>query len=455
MDRKIVYPGQIPYETDVLYAYKNAMIGLAKLSSALFGTATQFSGFSVVPDSPASLNVSVGPGEIYALANIDATAYSSLAADTTHNILKQGVSLDSVLKACVAPPTVGQSINYLIQVAFSEVDTDSALLPYYNSSNPALPYSGPGNLGTSQNTTRKCGVTITAKAGAAATTGTQVTPAPDAGFVGVAVVTVANGQTTIVSGNITAYASAPVLNSTLHGLTPAFLVDLLGVKAPQFDNSLKFATTSFLRTAGAQFGGIKSVAAATTLDATYAGQLTILSGTTYAVTLPAASAFPAGGELNLFSIASGAVTLNRAGADTIQPNASGVTSLALSAGDTLTLVSDGVSKWNAVGGTGQLASANAFANSVAAFGYQRLPSGLIVQWDALTTSAAADTTWTYPITYPSGSQPKVFGSAGSAGVQISVNTKSSGTPGTSTLINAFNASSARTASSVFLLAIGY
>jgi len=207
MDRGLLYPGQIPLETDLLFAQKSSMIGLSKLAAAMLGTSTVVNGLSVVPNSPAALNVLVNPGEIYALANIDGTAYSSIAADTTHQILKQGISLDQVTLACAAPGTAGFSINYLIQATFSEVDNTPVALPYYNASNPSLAYSGPNNSGTAQNTRRAGTVVLSAKPGTAATTGTQTTPAPDAGYVGLAVVTVANGQSTITSGNITTYST--------------------------------------------------------------------------------------------------------------------------------------------------------------------------------------------------------------------------------------------------------
>lgn len=211
MDRPIVYPGQIPLETDLLNTNRFAMIGLAKLAAAILGTATQVSGFAATPDSPASMNVKIGAGEIYALANLDGTAYSSLAADSTHQILKQGIMLDPVLLPLTAPTTVGQSVNYLIQASLQETDTGAVVLPYYNSANPAVAYSGPSNSGAAQATTRKCGVVVSAKAGVAAATGSQVTPAADSGCVGIWVVTVAYGQTTITAPNIAAFSSAPTI----------------------------------------------------------------------------------------------------------------------------------------------------------------------------------------------------------------------------------------------------
>lgn len=213
MDRQIVYPGAIPLETDLLNTNKNAMIGLSKLAAAILGTSTFLNGLACTPTGPASLQVYVAPGEIYSLQNIDGTAYSSIAADTTHAILKQGISLDQLTLSCPAPVTAGQSVNYLIQVAYQDTDSGAVVLPYYNSSNPAQAYAGPANSGATQNTVRKGVCAVSAKAGVAATTGTQTTPAPDAGYIGAFVVTVAYGQTQITAPNISTYAGAPFLPS--------------------------------------------------------------------------------------------------------------------------------------------------------------------------------------------------------------------------------------------------
>ena len=204
MDRKIIYPGQIPLETDLLGTNQNTMVALSKLASALFGTSTTAIGLAVGPSSPAALTVVVSPGEVYSLQPLEGTAYSSIPADTTHSIVKQGILLDAATLACPAPTTAGFSINYLIEAAYQEVDDTSTVLPFYNASNPSQAYSGPNNSGASSATRRAGTVVLQAKAGIAATTGTQTTPAADAGYVALAVVTVANGQSTIVAGNIVA-----------------------------------------------------------------------------------------------------------------------------------------------------------------------------------------------------------------------------------------------------------
>jgi hypothetical protein len=215
MDRVTIYPGAIPLETDLLNTNKNVMVALSKLAAATLGTGTIANGFAVTPTGPASLQVVAAPGEIYSLQNVDGTAYSSIAADTTHQSVKQGILLDASTLNCPAPTTSGQSINYLVEVAYQDLDANPVVLPYYNASNPSQAYSGPANSGVAQNTSRKGVAVIQVKAGASATTGSQVTPAPDAGYIGLYVVTVAFGQTTITSASISQYSGAPMLPSGL------------------------------------------------------------------------------------------------------------------------------------------------------------------------------------------------------------------------------------------------
>ncbi|PUA19570.1 phage tail protein [Glaciimonas sp. PCH181] len=215
MDRVQVFPGAIPLETDILNTNKNTMIALAKLSAAMLGLNTIANGLACVPTGPASLQVVVNPGEIYSLQNVDNTAYSSLASDTAHQIVKQGILLNAATLNCPAPGTAGQSINYLIQAAYQDLDALPIVLPYYNASNPATAYSGPANSGTTNNTVRQGNCVVAVKAGTAATTGSQTTPAADVGYIGLWVVTVANGQATIVAGNIAAAANQSILPGSL------------------------------------------------------------------------------------------------------------------------------------------------------------------------------------------------------------------------------------------------
>lgn len=218
MDRIIVYTDEQTIDTDFLNSEKNTMIGLGLLIQAILGTSTIVDGLACTPTGPASLQVQIGQGAIYSNVNVDPSAYGAIAADTTHQIMKQGIQLGTKLLTLTAPVTSGQSVNYLIEAQYEDVDTGSTVLPYYNASNPAVAYNGPANSGTSQNTVRQGQCVIQVKAGVAATSGSQVTPAPDAGFVGLWVVTVANGTTAITSGNIALYPGAPFIPYKLPNL---------------------------------------------------------------------------------------------------------------------------------------------------------------------------------------------------------------------------------------------
>ena len=215
MDRVINYIGAVPRSVDLLSTNKNAMVALGFLMQAVLGTSVSADGLACTPHTPANLTVNVGPGVIHSLQNIDGTAYGALAADTTNQIMKQGISPSTVPLNCPAPATTGQSINYLVQVAYQDTDSEAAVLPYYNASNPSVPWAGPNNTGVSQNTVRKGVCLVGVKAGIPATTGSQATPAPDAGYTGLYVVTVANGQTTITSGNIAQLTTAPFISAKL------------------------------------------------------------------------------------------------------------------------------------------------------------------------------------------------------------------------------------------------
>jgi len=207
LDRQIVGPGQLPLDTDLLNTNKNVLLALGALAQSMFGTNTIAYGLGVTPTTPASLSVNVAPGSIYAASQIDATAYGSIPADTVDIIVKQGIQLAASQLALLAPATAGFSVNYLIEAAFTEVDGVPQLLPYYNATNPQQPYQGPGGNNQQTNTRRQGLVSLVAKAGIAATTGTQATPSIDAGSIPLAVVTVAYGQTQITATNIVAVKS--------------------------------------------------------------------------------------------------------------------------------------------------------------------------------------------------------------------------------------------------------
>ncbi|HVZ09319.1 MAG TPA: hypothetical protein VHC04_15490 [Rhodopila sp.] len=189
---------------------------------AVFGSNTVVDGLSCTATSPPSLSVMIGPGSITQLASIDASDYGTLAADPADLIVKMGCNTATSTYNLVAPASVGQTINYLVEAAFLETDINPTVLPYYNASNPAQTFSGPNNSGSAQNTLRAQTVQIQVKPGVAADTGHQVTPAADAGWTPLYQVAVSYGQTQITASNISQIATAPFVNWKLPTLAPGF-----------------------------------------------------------------------------------------------------------------------------------------------------------------------------------------------------------------------------------------
>lgn len=198
-------------ETDFLNLNRNVMIALGYALQDILGLSTVVKGLACTPGT--GLSVSLAAGRIYSLQNVDNLPYSTLPADTADQIMKQGINTAATVLALTAPTISGQSINYLIEAAYNEIDTNATLLNFYNSDDPETPYVGPNNTGQNVYTTRKGVVSLAAKAGAPATTGSQTTPSADSGYVGLYVVTIANGASSVVTGNISTAGGAPFLTT--------------------------------------------------------------------------------------------------------------------------------------------------------------------------------------------------------------------------------------------------
>ena len=122
------------------------------------------------------------------------------------------------------------------------------------------------------------------------------------------------------------------------------------------DNNMNLLAsfTAQLRDSLGNYRSLKSVASATVMDSTYCGAATIATGGPYTLTLPAASVTQPSGlaTICVTNLSTSTQTLARAGADTITlPDTTGVTSIALKAGETITLVSNSSNGWLVTGGS--------------------------------------------------------------------------------------------------------
>lgn len=215
MDRQAFQTGQLIPNGQLLGMEKSKLVALGYALEAVMGAGgTVVSGLACTPTTSPSLSVVVGRGSIMTTTAIDGVAYSDLGTDTNATI-KQGILQEPGVTLTLTPPsTAGYSQVYLIQAKQSDNDVTTTV-PFYNASNPAQPYNGPGNSGNATLTLRQSQCVVSLKPGAAATTGSQVAPSPDLGNVGLYTITLVNGQSTITSGQIVQLANAPFVPVTL------------------------------------------------------------------------------------------------------------------------------------------------------------------------------------------------------------------------------------------------
>lgn len=214
MDRVTAYPLALPREEDILLGGKFAMVGLGGLSQAVLGTGPVADGFALTATTPASLSLGLAGGTVYQTQPIDATAWSSLDADT-RVIVKQGVALDGQTLTFAPPGTAGYSQVHLIEVQYLDDDDNDTLLPYYNPDNPEETLWGPDGNGDEQPTARRGKVAVQVKPGIAAAAGSQTAPTPDAGWAPLWLVTLNAGQSQITAASIKKYPTAPLIETKL------------------------------------------------------------------------------------------------------------------------------------------------------------------------------------------------------------------------------------------------
>lgn len=252
MDKRPVYPGAIPLDLDALQPQRNIEILAGFIMQAAFGTGTLIDGLSVIQTTVPSMAVSVGPGAVITLTTVDTlvTGFGSLTVDNTTPLVKMGINTSStIMSTLTAPVTAGQSQNWLVEAQFIEADGSAVVLPYFNSANPAVPFSGPSNTGAPNNTARTNKVQLQFKGGTAAATGTQNTPTTDSGWVGVAIITIANGQTSILNANITPYSLTQTVPTKLgamrHQLTSALNIYVATTGSDSSNSGLSVSSPFF------------------------------------------------------------------------------------------------------------------------------------------------------------------------------------------------------------------
>lgn len=175
----------------------------------------------------------------------------------------------------------------------------------------------------------------------------------------------------------------------------------------QFDNTTKAATTEFVQRALGSLAGGVSYSSSAVIPTSAVGKLVDIGTATPAqtFTLPSAAQVPVGGAITIQSQSSVPFTVQRGGTDTLSANGAAITSLIVQPGDSLVAISNGSSVWNLLG-IATLQFSGAFGASFNPSGYQKLPSGLIIQWGRATFPNTglgfSSVNLVFPLAFPAG-----------------------------------------------------
>lgn len=195
------------------------------------------------------------------------------------------------------------------------------------------------------------------------------------------------------------FAQAADLSAYAPIASPTFTGNPTAPTPTQFDNDTSLATTEFVQRALGQLRGYTITSGLTALGVSDVNKIiNVSTGST--ITLPATSGIVAGCTVLLFgTMTSSTATIAPASGDSLVVGKTTVANLTLGPGDSVLAVYQTAGAWLLLG-TAQLGNSNQFASSLASSGYQKLPSGLIVQWGVLGTVSPSGSTWTFPIVFP-------------------------------------------------------
>ncbi|HDR9512200.1 hypothetical protein C5615_30140 [Burkholderia cepacia] len=187
--------------------------------------------------------------------------------------------------------------------------------------------------------------------------------------------------------------------------SPEFKGAPKGTTAPQFDNSTRLTTNEFLQRSLGNFNlssgtGSGISAPATGLTNDDIGGFHYFNGAgNQTATLPSETGLPAGAAIAFQRGAQSGLTISTKKANAIIDTTAGLSSsITLIAGEFVVLVWSGT-YWQAFGTYTQRVG-QTFASSLGSSGYQKLPSGLILQWVMGGSDANGNMNVTLPIAFP-------------------------------------------------------
>lgn len=215
--RVLVYPDQVPYDTDILRTNQYRQVDVAMLAQTILGLPAAFGGNYVqyasgicTQQSAPNMTVEIGTCAIYSPLAMEAIAYGNLgplAAPILYKQFLNMVSFSSSVLGTITAPSASNWQYYLIQGSPQEVQVNSVNRPYYNPSNPASP------IFIAQDDTEIANIlfnpgSLVAGTPSAIASGLPVIPTVSAGYVGMFLILVSYNTTSITNNLISAYPNS-------------------------------------------------------------------------------------------------------------------------------------------------------------------------------------------------------------------------------------------------------
>lgn len=183
--------------------------------------------------------------------------------------------------------------------------------------------------------------------------------------------------------------------------SPVFTGDPQAPTPPQFDNDTSLATTEFVKQSGITLSKFNVYSATDKLLNSVAGGVVEFYGTTagQTLTLPRLDSVRVGDVITIINYATVPVTIARQAVDKINAGSGvSVVSVVMQPGDSLVLAAD--SGWFVIGGSAANQFSGSFGSLLTGNGYQKLPSGLIIQWGYQSVAPSTTTSYTFPMIFP-------------------------------------------------------
>ena len=209
--RPLVYPDQVPFDTDILREAQYRMVDVANLAQTILGlpptVGGSFSGTAsgiCTQQSSPNMTVEIGVCSIYALAQMEPQAYGSIPVLTTPLLYKQFINMiafSSGTLGTITAPSSGDWQYYLIQGTPTNSQINSVTRPYYNASDP----SSPGFTAADDTEIDNIVFSLVAGTASSKTAGLPAVPATTGSGVGMFLILVSDTTTSITNSLISGY----------------------------------------------------------------------------------------------------------------------------------------------------------------------------------------------------------------------------------------------------------